>query len=241
MSKRYMTWLLIAIAAVALNMGVRAEEAPPAPDDVDPQLWSQLVDLDRRVATIEDFTATVHQARHTPLLREPLLSYGRVFVRADRARWEMFEPYPTTTLVTPDTVSIHYPDQKLLEVYDLQDHIAPGVVSPLPRLESLKKHFRFLKSEDQLEGESPAVLAVELIPRDEHLLEYLDRVTVWLDLETGCVVQIQILDPDGERSLMRLENHEINTQIDEQVFELDVPEDTRISHPRQRDDADGES
>ena len=123
-----LVWLLAVLVTPACG---QAEESL---DDV-------LKKLDERTAQIEDLTANFTQEKHSILLREPLVSKGRVWVLGDKVKWETREPRPSVMLVSNRSARLYDQESNRVEVYPLSAGLAAIIGTPLPRFSRLKDSF----------------------------------------------------------------------------------------------------
>jgi outer membrane lipoprotein-sorting protein len=227
----------IAVAAIALCAGAPCLADPPSPPAAGtpaPTLPPELVDLDRRIAAIRDLRADFEQRKHTPLLKNPLVSRGTVLVRRDRARWDTHTPRRSSLLAERDCVRIHYPDERVVEIYPVAGDLHHLAGSPLPRLSDLAEHFdiRQIDPSSLSEGSRPErPLAAELLPRAPELRDAVASVGVLFDAAIPCVARVVMTDPDGERTEIEFRSVRTDTGIPDSAMDLSVPEGTREVRP----------
>ena len=202
---------------------------PPSPDP-DAAFQSQLEAIDRRIAQIKDLTARFEQRRYAVMLRQPIVSSGTVRVSGSRMRWDTMQPSVSTMVVDEDLLQIHYPDQKVLEIYPIEDRLAQLASSPLPRMRALQEHFTITRDEAHPELDA-AHISLRLTPREAELLEHIGSIRLAVDPAGGFVLRMEITDADDERTVLLLTKHEINTGITEEHLTLTVPDDTRRVRP----------
>ncbi|HTL29516.1 MAG TPA: outer membrane lipoprotein carrier protein LolA, partial [Tepidisphaeraceae bacterium] len=124
-------------------------EPTTAPAGVDAVLWQQMLAINARSQQIEDLKATFEQKKFTALLKKPLISTGEVRVKGATMRWDTKEPVPTVMVIDEKEVKLLYPQQKVLEIYKVDQQLSSLAASPLPRLDVLKQHFMFEKLPDK--------------------------------------------------------------------------------------------
>lgn len=222
---------ILLVCAVACVAADRAE--PARPDGMDEALWRRLVALDAKSRKIVDLSARFTQSKHTLLLKKPIVSHGRVLVRGDRMVWHTTKPQQHSVLVTPQEVRVHYPKQKLLEIYRLQDRLADLAASPVPRLENMVRLFVIERPGTTPPQETipSGDLRLKLTPRDEELKQHIESVVVDLDEATGAMKRFELTDSEGEKTIVTLSEIAINTDLDDEDVALKVPDGTQISRP----------
>lgn len=207
---------------------------PSSPPSTTTPLIERLEEIDRRGAEIRDLVADFEQRKHTPLLKKPLVSTGRVLVKGARVRWETLEPHATTMTIDEREVKIYYPDQKSLEIYPVEGGLARLSASPLPRLDAIREQFEIeAVSVADLDSEADPreSLALRLTPLQDSLKEHLSEVRVLLHIPSACMTRLEMIDADGERTTIVFRNVRTDTGIEAKALELTVPRATSVSRP----------
>ncbi len=204
--------------------------ASPAPIITDAALAAELRQIDAHAATITDLTASFEQAKKSVLLKKPLVSKGTVRVKGSRVLWNTSSPHPTAMLLESTRLSIFYPEQRVLEVYDLDDALRRVATTPLPRLEAVNEQFEISRSPRQ-PADPARLLSIDLSPRGEELRARIRSVRVTIDRSTGLAAEIDMTDIDGEETVITFSDARVNQGVSDRDLDLGVPEGTRISKP----------
>jgi outer membrane lipoprotein-sorting protein len=193
----------------------------------------QLDDIDARAAKIKDFTSAFRQQKFTALLKKPLESSGVVRVASSVVRWDTQKPEPAVLHSDGREVRMYYPSQKLLEIYTIDQRLGELASSPLPKLATLREHFKLERGDIQSfkAPKGREVLPVSLVPSDKALREHVDRVNVLLDVQAAHIIELEIVDADGDRTHMTFSNVRLDTGLKPAELELKVPADTTVSRP----------
>jgi outer membrane lipoprotein carrier protein len=216
--------ILMLIAAAA----VRAQDIAPLP----PDLAARLTEIDRRAAEVKDLRAEFEQTRTSPLIRTPMKSSGTLVVRGDRVRWDTRRPHPSVMTIGGGEIRIHYPEERVLEVYEARGDLRELTGSPLPKLDVLRKSFSIAAADAaQLGGDAGKHVALELTPRNEELRKNVARVRVLVDERAACLAMMEMTDPDGDVTRLEFKNVRVNTGVKDSELELRVPEGTETVHP----------
>jgi len=219
---RVALWVLVAVATVA-PQGVKGAAIE------DQSLAEKLKRLDEQSKKIEDLTADFVEEKHTFLLKEPLVSKGRVRVLGARTRWDTTEPHVSTLYTDAKQVALYFPSRKTAEVYPIDRRLRPLIVSPIPRLDTLQRHFRIeQQSDDQASND---LLLLKLTPKDPALTEFLDEVRVWIDLSVGLAKKVEMIDPDGDRTIIAFSDIRTNTGLTDEDVTWNFSPGTRVVHP----------
>ena len=188
--------------------------------------------IDARASKIATLSADFEQKKFTALLRKPLISNGHVRVKGAAMRWDTEKPEPTVMLVGEKTVQLYFPAQKTVEEYTLDQRVAELAASPLPRLGVLKDRFSFTEipaRDIDPKADANKTLALTLAPIDKELAEHVQEVRVLLDIEAGYIVQAELTDADGDRTIIQFHNIRVNADVGD--LELKVPPGTKFTRP----------
>ena len=239
-------WAVIATGGSALLPGVvlvaAAADQPPGSQPVTPEasrgsaedLDARLNTLDARIGAVHALRATFVQQKHTPLLKKPMESSGTVRVKGERTRWDTVEPSPSTMTTDATELRIYFPEQRVVEVYDLAGDIRELSGSPLPKLAAIRASFdlKLLKaSELGADDADRSLVAMELVPRVATFEEHITSIRVLLDERIPAVRRIEVVDIDGERTDISFHDIETNPTIEDHEVALEVPAGVRTVHP----------
>jgi outer membrane lipoprotein-sorting protein len=228
---------VLAAFLVSLTFLTRADPSttlpatPPA--GIDAALWTRMIAIDAKAEKILDLSADFEQQKFTPLLKKPMISSGTVRAKGSAMFWDTRKPEPTMMRVDEKEVRIYYPNAKTLEIYPLAGQLSALAASPLPRLAALLPHFKFAPASAKDLGEQEAAnrLPVQLTPIDESLREHVDHVTVLIDADRGFILAFQLIDADGERTVIHFTNVKTNQNLEDARLQLALPADVKTVHP----------
>jgi outer membrane lipoprotein-sorting protein len=169
------------------------------------------------------------------MLKKPLVSSGTIYVRGAAMFWDIKEPEPTALQITATEVRLYYPQQKTIEVYQIQQKLAQIAASPLPRLSDLLQHFAFepLAISDLGATDAAKYLAVKMTPIAPELREHVEQIRVLLDATTGLIDKLEMTDPDGDRTLIKFSNAKLNVGLHDAQLQIQAPTDVKITRPLQ--------
>ena len=228
MPRRLLASFLIAIIFLGAD-------APPAsrPANVDPTAWQRMLDIDALAAKTEDLTADFEQQKFTAMLKKPLVSSGAVAVRGSAMLWETRKPEPSLLQIDQREVRIYYPEQKTIEVYQVEQKLGQLAASPLPRLAVLREHFTFepIAVSELSERDDKQFFAVKMTPADEELREHVEAVRVLLDTKRGLIVRLEMRDSDGDRTLISFSNVKTNVGLKDGDLRIAAPADVKVTRP----------
>lgn len=219
---------LLSTAAFGADDNPRRQRPPE-----DPALTKQLEGIDAKATKIKDFTATFRQEKFTALLKKPLVSAGRVRVGGTAIRWDTEQPEPAVLYSDGKDVRMYYPGQRLLEIYPIDQRLGDLAASPLPKLKTLREHFSIERAEREAfpKADPRKSVALQMIPLDEALREHVDVIHVLLDSEAAHILELEVLDADGDRTRIAFEDIRLDTGIKPADLALTVAKGTTISRP----------
>jgi outer membrane lipoprotein-sorting protein len=230
--------LALAITLCSLTPLARAAEpAGPgdAPAGVDKDFWKQLVEIDARGGVVKDLSANFTQQKYTPLMKKPLVSTGTIKIKGGTALWNTTQPAPTVMRIDERDLHLFYPDQKVVEVYAVDQKMGPLAASPFPRLALIKPHFSFERG--AAKGLLPAgadaskYVAVRMRPIDAEMRKHIDEVTVLLEIATGLVLRAQTVDPDGDRIVLTFSDMKVNAGLTDKDVQMTLPAGVKVTRP----------
>ena len=219
--------------ALALLADAPASAPTSRPANVEPATWQRMLDIDQRAGQITDLTADFEQEKFTAMLKKPLVSSGRVFVRGSTMLWDTRKPEPSQLQITEREARIYYPAQKIIEVYQVQEKLGQLAASPLPRLSVLRQHFDFeaIPVAEMGESDDTKFFAVRMTPTQPELREHVEQVRVLLDATRGLIVRLEMRDSDGDRTLITFSNVKTNVGLGEEQLKISAPADVKITRP----------
>jgi outer membrane lipoprotein-sorting protein len=218
--------------ALLLLCSAATPASQPTTSPADAELWADLHSIDARASQIHSLSANFEQRKFTALLNKPLVSTGQIRILGDQIRWDTLQPQRSVLWMDQHEVRIYYPDQKVLEVYTVDQRLADLASSPLPKLDVLKREFSIERSRPREFAADPTqYLNLRLLPTDPSLREHVQEVFVSLDVKAAYINMAEVTDSDGERTVLSFSNVSLNPRIGD--LTLAVPPDTRITHPLQ--------
>ncbi len=212
--------------------------ADPRPEpDTDPALIRELQTLAQRAGEVKDLDAGFRQEKHTALLKEPLVSSGRVRMIGSHSRWDTDKPYRSITTIDDGELRVYDPEENVVEVYPLNRQLRQIALSPRPRIDDLLEHFHLHRHADPEAHDAPATdddagpLAIRLTPRAAQTAERVRQITVLIDRETGLASEIAWTDADDELTRLTFLKPRINLGLKPQTVRFDPPADATVIFP----------
>jgi outer membrane lipoprotein-sorting protein len=209
------------------------ELAQPA---ADADFEASLKAADAKAATITDLSARFEQTKKTAMLRRPLVSSGTVRTKGTATRWDTEKPHVSAMRIDESQIRVYYPDQKTLETFDVDVSMRRITATPLPRLDLVREQFSVSRANvgDLGVGVGQAVeryIGILLTPKEESLRKHVERVRVVIERSTGCATTVEIVDADGDTTVIAFTDVKTNTGIADADLNLTVPEGTKLVKP----------
>jgi outer membrane lipoprotein-sorting protein len=183
--------------------------------------------LSERMKDARMLSAKVVQSRKTALLEAPIVSSGTLYYRREPGRlvFRMTDPRPTEIHLDARSYQVYRPDEKRLEQIEFESGDAAGRLLMVfqPKPDEVGKAFTARRGETKA-GEA----AVVLEPSDERIRRRVTKITLWVEEKEATLRRIQTTDADGDEVTFELSELRLNPEIDPAIFELKVPEGTRI-------------
>ncbi len=195
---------------------------------------ARLEAADTAMAVVKDLRADFEQRRHTPLLKKPMVSRGVVYSRGDKSRWQTTHPQPSSMLIAAGSIEIYYPNDKLLEIYPVDQGFRDLAGAPLPRLSVLRERFHIsalAPTDPQMTATDGALLSIQLIPKDESLRQHIASVKVFIDESVPAAKRIVMTDPDGEVTVIVFSEISLNMGVTDDEIDPPVAKGVRVSRP----------
>ena len=203
------------------------------------EVLAELEQLQVKLRLVHDLTTRFTQEKHTPLLRKPMISTGEIHIIGNLMRWDTKKPTQSVMIIGKDEIRLYYPKQKLMEVYAMDQQMAKMAASPIPRIDVMRDQFYFarLPGGEILAGADDArYMGVLLTPQKETLKQHIQQVRLLIDRDTAYLRRMEMVDADGERTVINFEDVKLNTGLKVADLAFSPPAGTRISHPLSGED-----
>jgi outer membrane lipoprotein-sorting protein len=195
-----------------LGMGMVASLAAPVP--LHSQDWASLKESFRKVQSVK---ADFLQERHVQILKEPLVSEGRLFyVSSGSLRWEYLSPLKSVMLQKGDSVRLYHFSEGAWK----QD-MAQGVEARRMVLAEMSQWFqgRFEESRvfkhSYLQGPPGWIF---LTP-GEGINKFVLGIEIVLSDRPGVIDRVEITEPGGSSTRIVFRNVEINSSLPSKLFD----------------------
>ncbi len=177
-------------------------------------------------AKTKDFSADLHQEKKLSLMKEKIVSRGRIrFKKPDKVSIEFFHPEPSQMVFDGKTVLLYYKEEKMAERYSLRSN-------PLA-----ERYLVFSKDpfQEKLAGwkiveDRESFLVMEIIPKVKDPLFVKTRLQV--SKKDWMVIGMEMIEKNGDTTSIRYSNMKVNTGLIDSDFEIHLPKDVKITEVR---------
>ena len=231
---RHLLALAVALALLPSPIAAAPDRKlvpPPDPDAAGlttAQRFEALVErIQLEQKALRTLEADFVQEKASEFLASPEASHGTVsFASPDRVRWEYRTPKPISLVIHDDVMLTWYRDlgrAERVKIGRLSSHVLQ-YMNASSSLESLLRYF-------QATASFPAVgqpYKLELVPRFARVSRRLASMTLWIDRALFLPVRVRYVEPNGDVTEYRLEHLRVNQPIDEEFFELALPDGVEV-------------
>ena len=174
----------------------------------------------------KDFSADLYQEKKLSLLKEKIISRGRIrFKKPDKVSIEFFHPESSQMVFDGKIVLLYYKEEKMAERYALRSN-------PIA-----ERHLLFSKDpfQEKLAGwkiieDQESFLVIEIIPKMKDPLFV--RTSLRVSKRDWRVIGMEMIEKNGDMTSIRYSNMRVNTGLTDSDFEIYLPEDVKITDVR---------
>lgn len=208
-------WFLILVSL--LSIPLTAKGATPISAD---EVVKRLKEVQ---AKTKDFSADIHQEKKLSLLKDKIVSRGRIrFKKPDKVSIEFFHPESSQMVFDGKTALLYYKEEKLAERYSLRSN-------PIAERYLLfsKDPFQEKLAEWKILEDRESFLVMEIIPKVKDPLFVKTRLRV--SKKDWMVIGMEMVEKNGDTTSIRYSNMKVNTGLTESDFEIHLPKDVKIT------------
>jgi outer membrane lipoprotein-sorting protein len=216
------------ILAAMLTASLAA--AAPARPTGDSHLTALLAQFDRVQAGIHGLSAELTRTTTSPLLKEPKVARGRLYLsKPSSVLWEFDSPEPMRFLIAGDSYTGYYPERKRAERKKIQRYSEQvfrfrGVGQTSAEL---RKTYELSLGQAEEEPRGTTVLVLE--PRRRRVRKQVENVRLAIDPVTYLPVQLSYRTAAGGTEHVSFRNVRVNPDLSASLFRLDLPPDVVVT------------
>ncbi len=171
----------------------------------------------------KDFSADLYQEKKLSLLKEKIISRGKIrYKKPDKVWIEFSHPESSQMFFDGKTVLLYFREEKLAERY-------PVSSNPL-----VERYLLFSKDpfQEKLAGwkmaeEQESFLVIEVFPKMKDPLFV--KTKLWVSKKDWMVMGMELVEKNGDLTLIRYSNIKVNTGLLDTDFRIDLPKDVKIT------------
>ena len=225
--------LLILTCSLVWIMRAPGEEFKPDLPRLSPQqridlIMAQVAKVQRETQTImADFILEKKMA----LLASPVRAVGVLYItKPDKIYWEVKEPIANALIVNGKTLWMYYPTLRQVDKVDISGK-QKTVMRYLEMSEEgsvIKENFRIRLLDNSNEK---GVFLLELSPKNPRTSKRVARMRIWVDSQTWFLSRLDLWEPNGDYSSIRLKDAKLNVPIQDSIYDFKPPPGTTINEP----------
>ena len=198
------------------------------------EILEKVEDANSRLKTMD---ADIKYSRVISLLDSEEVSLGYLqYKKPEKLNLNFFPPRNEINVIDGTYIWIYHLKEKQVEKYEIgSDTDSPQGMDIFGlgyeyTTEKVKEDY-IITLIDDIATEEEALYHIELIPKDTFDSEY-DRILLWIREGLWLPVQYQMFESDGEIiNTIELSNIQINRDIPDKIFVLDLPDDVEVLEP----------
>ncbi len=188
-------------------------------------------------ARLKTMDADIKYSRFISLLDSEEISLGYLqYKKPKKLNLNFFPPRNEVNIINGTDIWIYHLKEKQVEKYKISREVNSPQGMDIFELgyeyttDKVKENYNITLLNDISTNEE-ALYHIELIPKETFSSEY-DRILLWVREGLWLPVQYQMFESDGEIiNTIELSDIQINPEISDKIFELDLPDDVEILEP----------
>jgi len=229
-----LSYIIIALAFCSLTLSPAVSSGSDNVGDYD--LDEILANVEEANSMMDTMEAEIKYSRVITLLDSEEVSVGFLqFKKPKLVNVNFFPPRNEINVIDGSYLWIYHIEERQVEKYEMSGDNSPQGVDIFElgydyTVENVKANYEVTLL-DVISTEEETLFHLELIPRETFDSEY-DRTLLWIKEGLWLPVQYQLFESDGEIiNTIQLTHIEINTEIPDKTFALDLPDDVEIIEP----------
>ncbi|ODS32751.1 MAG: outer membrane lipoprotein-sorting protein [Candidatus Scalindua rubra] len=198
------------------------------------EILKKVEEANSKLKTME---ADIKYSRAISLLDSEEVSIGFLqYKKPKKINLNFFPPRNEINVIDGSYVWIYHIKEKQVEKYEMNSDMDSPQGMDIFELgyeytvEKVKENYEIMLLDD-ISTEEGTLFHIELIPKETFESEY-DRTLLWIKEGLWLPVQYQLFESEGEIiNTIELSNIQINTEIPDTLFVLDLPDDVDVIEP----------
>lgn len=176
--------------------------------------------------TIQTIKVSFIQTNDFEMLKKPEMMKGEIYLKKPSTALYLYKsPEKLYYLIKEGELLVYNPKKKEANVQDIsryQNKIMKylGLSTPFKELEK-KFDVKFVKKEKD-------VVHLAFTPKKRSISKHLANLDFWVNEKELTVKMIEISEAEGDKVKFEFSNWEINKNVDDKVFEVEIPKGAKI-------------
>lgn len=171
----------------------------------------------------KDFSADLLQEKKISLLKEKVISKGRIrFKKPDKISIEFFHPEASQMVFDGKTFLLYFKEEKMAERYQIQGNPVVEkymLFSKDPFQEKLAQ-WRILEDRESF-------LIMEILPKVKDPLFV--KTKMWISKKDWIITGMEMVEKNGDTTLLQYSNMKVNAGLSDSDFEIRLPKDVKVT------------
>lgn len=172
---------------------------------------------------IKDFSADLLQEKKLSLLKEKVVSKGRVrFKMPDKIFIEFFHPEASQMVYDGKTFLLYFKEEKMAERYQVQGN---------PMVEKFllfsRDPFQERLAQWRILEDRASFLTLEILPKVKD--SFFVKTSMWISKKDWMMTGMELVEKNGDTTTFRYSNIKINTGLSDFDFQIQLPKDVKIT------------
>ncbi len=171
---------------------------------------------------IKDFSADIFQEKRISLLKEKIVSRGRIrFKYPDRIFIEFFPPQSIQMAFDGKSALLYFKAEGIAEHYRIHSN-------PMAERYLLLTRDPFQKgiADWKIREEKESSLILEILPKEKESIFISTKL--WISKGNWMVMGMDLVERNGDTTLIRYSNIKINTGLTDSDLEVRLPKDVKV-------------
>ena len=176
--------------------------------------------INQTASAVKTMQCDFVQTKHLKLLNDKLVSKGKMYYqKSDKLRWEYLSPYTYTFILNADKVLLK--NQKRNDVIDVKQN---KIFKEIARI-MMNSVVGNCLTDDKSFKTSITATSTEwiatLLPQRKDMKGMFQKIILHFNKQKGQVAQVELIEKNGDKTLIELKNTKLNETIDAKMFTVD--------------------
>lgn len=198
--------------------------------------------MGQEAASFKQITANVTKLTYVNVLHDSTTESGAMWLRRQGRKIQMVSevksPAERWVGIDGDQAEIYSPKINEVDIYDLGKH--RGLVDQFLLLgfgssgKSLEEHYNVTVKPggpELVSGQNATHL--ELVPKAADIRKQIEKVELWIPLDSGHPIQQKFVQPGGDYYLITYSDIKLNPNLPDRFFQLHLPANVNRVHPQE--------